>query len=129
MNDVIVVLERYILRRWRKDVSRTYTMMKINYNGWISTLAQVQYDELCDIFGNVADVVVDDEVQTQEIKKWLQLKMNDLNISKNRSACGSNLISGQGVQLVTERGSVEKESSIHMLDPKCSKANEALRKL
>ncbi|KAL2523851.1 protein FAR1-RELATED SEQUENCE 5-like [Abeliophyllum distichum] len=104
-------------------------MMKINYNGWISTLAQVQYDELCDIFGNVADVVVDDEVQTQEIKKWLQLKMNDLNISKNRSACGSNLISGQGVQLVAELGSVEKESSIHMLDPKRSKANEALRKL
>ncbi|KAL2471895.1 Protein FAR1-RELATED SEQUENCE [Abeliophyllum distichum] len=103
--------------------------MKINYNSWISTPAQVRYDELCDTFRKVADVVADDEVLTREITDWLEIKMTNMNISKNKSSCGSNLISEHSrVHNSTERGLVDKNSSIHMLDPKNSKDKGGLQR-
>ncbi|KAL2539698.1 Protein FAR1-RELATED SEQUENCE [Abeliophyllum distichum] len=120
-NDITFVPERCTLRRWKKDVSRTYTRMNINYNGWISTPAQVRYDELCDTFRKVVDVVADDEVLTREITEWLEMKMINMNISKNKSSCGSSLISGHSqVHDSTERGLVDKNSRVHKLDPKNS---------
>ncbi|KAL2484708.1 Protein FAR1-RELATED SEQUENCE [Abeliophyllum distichum] len=104
--------------------------MKINYNGWISTPTQVRYDELCDTFRKVADVVADDEVLTREITEWLEMKMTNMNISKNKSSCGSNLISGHSqVHDSAERGLVDKNSSVHMLDPKNSKTKGAPKRL
>ncbi|KAL2462188.1 FAR1-related protein [Abeliophyllum distichum] len=96
--------------------------MKINYNGWISTPAQLRYDELCEIFCKVADVVADDEEHCREIMDWLEMKMINLKISNNKSSCGSNLISGHSrVQASTERELVDKDYSVHTLDPKFSK--------
>ncbi|KAL2498628.1 Protein FAR1-RELATED SEQUENCE 5 [Abeliophyllum distichum] len=78
----------------------------------------------------VADVVADDEVLTREITEWLEMKMTNMNISKNKSSCGSNLISGHSqVHDSTERGLVDKNSSVHMLDPKNSKTKGDPKKL
>ncbi|KAL2471866.1 Protein FAR1-RELATED SEQUENCE 5 [Abeliophyllum distichum] len=66
----------------------------------------------------------------REITDWLEMKMTDLNISKNKSSCGNNLISRHSrVHDSTERGLVDKNSSVHMLDPKNSKMKGAPKKL
>ncbi|KAL2465956.1 Protein FAR1-RELATED SEQUENCE [Abeliophyllum distichum] len=94
------------------------------------TPAQLRYDELCETLRKVADVEADDEEHCREITDWLEMKMINLKISNNKSSCGSNLISGHSlVQATTEREIVDKDYSVHMLDPKFSKTKGAPKKL
>ncbi|XP_052195252.1 protein FAR1-RELATED SEQUENCE 5-like isoform X1 [Diospyros lotus] len=80
-NGVRSIPERYILRRWRRDVSRSYMRVKINYNGWICTPNQLRYDKLCIVFAKIADLVADDEERTQSTIEWMESQLNALNKS------------------------------------------------
>ncbi|VFQ81564.1 unnamed protein product [Cuscuta campestris] len=44
-NGVRFLPEKYILERWRRDVKRAYTRVKVDYDGWICTVEQ-QRDDL-----------------------------------------------------------------------------------
>lgn len=46
-NDVTLFPERYIMQRWRSDVSKTHTRVTVNYNGLVSTLEQLRYNDMC----------------------------------------------------------------------------------
>ncbi|XP_052169880.1 protein FAR1-RELATED SEQUENCE 4-like isoform X2 [Diospyros lotus] len=128
-NDVKLIPDSYILRRWRKDVRRAYTRVKINYNGWVNTPEQVRYDQLQSLFANVANLVVDDKERTRELMELLENQMNDLTISRLRTTCGSNLLSQGSVQSASDCGKVARTSSGLILDPHCTKTKGALRKL
>ncbi|XP_052170376.1 protein FAR1-RELATED SEQUENCE 5-like [Diospyros lotus] len=73
-NDVTILPERYILRRWMRDVSRRRTRVAVNYDGWMNTPAQVRFDKMCNAFTNVADLVADDENQVCGIMEWIESK-------------------------------------------------------
>ncbi|VFQ67198.1 unnamed protein product [Cuscuta campestris] len=74
-NVVRFLPEKYILERWRRDVKRAYTRVKVDYDGWICTVEQQRYDDLCNSFRALANKVVDDEYRTKEIMDWIQKEM------------------------------------------------------
>jgi len=128
-NDVELIPNSYILRRWRKDVCRAYTRVKINYNGWVSTPEQVRYDQLQSLSAKVANLVVDDEERTREFTELLENQLNNLTISIPRTSYGSNLISQGSVQVSSDCFEVAKTLSGPILDPRCTKTKGAPKKL
>jgi len=128
-NDVKLIPESYILRRWRKDVCRAYTRVKINYSGWVSTPEQVKYDKLQSLFAKVANLVVDDDERTREVMEFLENQMNNTSISRRSTSCGSNCNSQGSVQITSDCGEVVRTSYDPILDPNCAKTKGAPRKL
>lgn len=119
--------EKYILRRWRRDVSRSYTRVKINYNGWISTPSQLRYDKLCSVFAKVADLVADDEDSTQATMEWMESQLTVLRKSNTKPSCGSNIHVEDSVQeQFPDSGEATTASSVQILDPRCSQTKEPL---
>ncbi|XP_022857166.1 protein FAR-RED IMPAIRED RESPONSE 1-like [Olea europaea var. sylvestris] len=49
-NDITSMPKRYILRRWRRDVSRAHSRIAVHYDGLVSSPGQLRYDEMCRIF-------------------------------------------------------------------------------
>jgi len=113
--------EKYILRQWRRDVSRSYTRVKINYNGWVSTPSQLRYDKLCSVFAKVVDLVADDEDLTQATMEWMESQLTALSKSSVKPSCGSNIHVEDSVQeQVPDYGETATASSGQILDPRCS---------
>ncbi|XP_052181937.1 protein FAR1-RELATED SEQUENCE 9-like [Diospyros lotus] len=122
--------DKYILRRWRRDLSRSYTRVKINYNGWISTPSQLRYDKLCSVFAKIADLVADDEDSTQETMEWMESQLAALRKSNTKPSCGSNIHVEDSVQeQFPDSGEAATASSVQILDPRCSQTKGAPRKL
>ncbi|GFZ00874.1 hypothetical protein Acr_14g0005090 [Actinidia rufa] len=44
------VPEKYVLRRWRKDVKRVHTKVRINYDNSSSTIEARRHDNMCNLF-------------------------------------------------------------------------------
>ncbi|XP_052173721.1 protein FAR1-RELATED SEQUENCE 5-like isoform X2 [Diospyros lotus] len=128
-NGVRSIPERYVLRRWRRDVSRSYTRVKINYNGLMCTPGQLRYDELCSALAKVANLVPDDEERTRATKEWIESQLNALIMSNAKPSSDSNIYSQHSVQASSDCGEVEIVSSGQILDPRCSQAKEVPRKL
>ncbi|XP_052198420.1 protein FAR1-RELATED SEQUENCE 5-like [Diospyros lotus] len=129
-NGVRSIPERYILRRWRRDVSRSYMRVKINYNGWISTPSQLRYDQLCSAFAKVADKVADDEERTRATMEWIQSQLNASSPSNTNPSYGSNIYAEHSVQeQVRSCGEIAIGSSMQIMDPICSQRKGAPRKL
>ncbi|XP_052176358.1 protein FAR1-RELATED SEQUENCE 1-like [Diospyros lotus] len=124
------LLDKYILRRWRRDVSRSYTRVKINYDDWISTPSQLRYDKLCSVFAKLVDVVADEEDSTQITMEWMESQLTALRKSNMKPSCGSNIHVENSVQ---EQFPNSREATIasrvQILDPRCSQTNGAPRKL
>ena len=53
-----VVLDKYILRRWRKNLVRSYTKIKVSYVKWERKSEFVRYDSLANLFNEGADKVI-----------------------------------------------------------------------
>ncbi|GKD32357.1 FAR1-related sequence 5-like protein, partial [Tanacetum coccineum] len=57
INEIIyLVPNKYILRRWRKDVKRRHTKVKVSYNNWVVSDVGRRYDKMCNAFSEVADL-------------------------------------------------------------------------
>ncbi|XP_073031272.1 protein FAR1-RELATED SEQUENCE 5-like, partial [Primulina eburnea] len=127
-NKLSAVPEQYILRRWRKDVSRLYMRVKSNYNGWITTPGQLNYEKLCKAFTDVADLATYNDDETQKLLEWIETKASDLAISKLGSGCGRNLISELSMQ-VDHVDDATQVSTCKVLDPKYTKTKGAPKNL
>lgn len=57
----------YILRRWRRDVSRAHNRVAVNYGGLINSPEQLRYDKICREFAQLADLAADDEGQLHSV--------------------------------------------------------------
>lgn len=77
-NDVTSMPERYILRRWRRDISRAHPRIAVNYDGLVNAPRQLRYDEMCHAFLDVADLAADDEGWTRSIMEWIKSQVKDL---------------------------------------------------
>lgn len=70
-NVVTSLPERYILRRWGKDICRAHTKVAVHYEGLVSTPEQLRYADLCQSFAEIANLVADDEERSHVIKEWI----------------------------------------------------------
>ncbi|XP_022858952.1 protein FAR-RED ELONGATED HYPOCOTYL 3-like [Olea europaea var. sylvestris] len=95
-NDLTQMLEKYILRRWRRDVSRAHTRVTVNYVGLVSMLEQLRYDDMCQAFSEVADLAANDEGRARAIMDWIKCQATELKTS--RSSGGSNVLPQQNFQ-------------------------------
>ncbi|VFQ77344.1 unnamed protein product [Cuscuta campestris] len=115
-NGIKFLPEAYILDRWRRDVQRTYTRVKMEYDGLICTDAQRRFDMLCNKFQELANRLADDEECT---KKWIDLIEGEL----QQKICPPS----KGVRRDT-LNTDEVEQVINIKDPKSSKRKGAPRK-
>ncbi|KAH9703432.1 protein FAR1-RELATED SEQUENCE [Citrus sinensis] len=77
-NSIELLPERYILSRWRKDVRRCYSKLKVCYGVQNLTIQQERYEKMCNAFSEVADVASDDENSYKTVLDWIEKAMNDL---------------------------------------------------
>nr|XP_043633675.1 protein FAR-RED IMPAIRED RESPONSE 1-like [Erigeron canadensis] len=54
--NINLVPDKYILRRWRKDVKRRHTKVKVTYNDWVDSDEGRRYSRMCSAFSMVADL-------------------------------------------------------------------------
>ncbi|XP_022875791.1 protein FAR1-RELATED SEQUENCE 5-like [Olea europaea var. sylvestris] len=90
-NDITTIPDKFIVRRWRRDVSRPHTRVAVNYDGLASTPKQIRYDDLCQTFSKLADLAANDEGRARALKDWIKSQAEELR-SLN-SSNGSNLLS------------------------------------
>ncbi|KAI3859549.1 hypothetical protein MKX03_030786, partial [Papaver bracteatum] len=69
-NGVKELQDKYILRRWRKDVKRCHTKVKVGFSCWKNDDASNEYYDLCNKFGEIADWVTSTS-QYRDIDDWL----------------------------------------------------------
>ncbi|CAH9126982.1 unnamed protein product [Cuscuta epithymum] len=111
--------DRYILKRWRNDVFRPYTRLKINYNGWVSVPGQLQYEKLCHKFSEIAHIVVGDESLERVTFEWLNSYQKSLIPHSN-----------SGTNKTDSRcQSVDRVFGVLIKDPKCTRRKGAPKKL
>ncbi|XP_022888998.1 protein FAR1-RELATED SEQUENCE 2-like [Olea europaea var. sylvestris] len=126
-NDVTILPSRYILRRWRRDVSRAHTRVPVNYAGLVSTPGQLRYDNMCQAFSSVADLAADDEVRSRAVMNWIEVIKKELMMSP--PSTGSNILSHNTFQLPSQGTGSQNTVGGSIGDPKQSKKKGAPKKL
>ena len=73
--NIYLVPNKYILRRWRKDVKRRHTKAKVSYSNWVVSDVGRRYDKMCNAFSEVADLASElDEKCTLVLDRVNELK-------------------------------------------------------
>ncbi|KAK0580192.1 hypothetical protein LWI29_037745 [Acer saccharum] len=92
---IFCVPDKYILKRWRKDVKRYHCKVKISYDNWDVKPEGQRFDKMCNSFYEVADLATNNETKfcmVMEAIKCLKVKLT-LDASGGGSGqCGTNLI-------------------------------------
>ncbi|XP_022856718.1 protein FAR1-RELATED SEQUENCE 5-like [Olea europaea var. sylvestris] len=115
----IFLSDKFILRRWRRDVSRAHTRVAVYYDGLVSSPAQLRYDDMCRAFSEVADLVANDEEWSSAVMDWIKLQAKEL-----KSSCGSH-----PSHVISCGTDSQNRSGVNVLDPVSSKRSGAPRKL
>ncbi|TXG64080.1 hypothetical protein EZV62_011074 [Acer yangbiense] len=75
---IFCIPDKYILRRWRKDVKRCHTKVKISYDNWDVKPEGQRFDRMCNSFYEVADLATNNEetfCMVMEAKDRLKAKL------------------------------------------------------
>ncbi|XP_022886215.1 protein FAR-RED ELONGATED HYPOCOTYL 3-like [Olea europaea var. sylvestris] len=115
-NDVSLLPKKYVLRQWRRDVSRQYMRVPTTYDGLVCTVEQVRYEQLCSAFTKMADLVARNEERSKNLLRWIEFRATELALSK----CNS--IEMHGFEDTND-------ANIYILDPKFTKRKDAPKKL
>ncbi|CAA2999022.1 FAR1-RELATED SEQUENCE 5-like [Olea europaea subsp. europaea] len=111
-NDVSLLPEKYVMRRWRRDVSKQYMRVPTTYDGLVCTAKQVRYEQFCAAFTKMADLVARNEERSKNLLRWIEFQTNELALSK----CNS--IEMHGFEDTND-------ANIQILDPKFTKRKGA----
>ncbi|XP_022856494.1 protein FAR1-RELATED SEQUENCE 5-like [Olea europaea var. sylvestris] len=118
-NNVKKVPDRYILKRWRRDVSRAHTRVAVNYAGLVSTPGQLMYDKMCQRFTTLANMTADDSLRASAILDWIDMQCEQTMASK--SSHGSNVIPLHSTQISSRADATQGTGSGSVRDPECAK--------
>ncbi|KAH9745082.1 protein FAR1-RELATED SEQUENCE [Citrus sinensis] len=80
-NRVQLLPEKYILRRWRKDVRRFSSKVKVIYDARSSSIEHQRYKKECTIFYDVAEVASKNEESHKNIMGWIEKVMKDVSLN------------------------------------------------
>ncbi|XP_022891144.1 protein FAR1-RELATED SEQUENCE 5-like [Olea europaea var. sylvestris] len=126
-NCITSIPERYILRRWRRDVSRAHARVAVNYAGLVSTPSQLRYDSMCQSFAGLADLAADDDGQTRAIIDWIESQCTVLTLT--RTSTSTNVLAHHTVQLGPQCNVSQNTLSGSVRDPLVSRRKGAPKKL
>ncbi|GER40690.1 FAR1-related protein [Striga asiatica] len=127
--DITEFPDKYILRRWTKDVNRLYMRVKINYVGWVNSPEQSRYDYLCRSFSMIVVIAAEDERHMSEINNWIASQYHYVSTTNKRPSCGSNLHPQPDVgpiadpKFKTSKGAPRKLHKKRSLQSRSSKQN------
>ncbi|XP_022865375.1 protein FAR-RED ELONGATED HYPOCOTYL 3-like [Olea europaea var. sylvestris] len=107
----IFLPDKFILRRWRRDVSRAHTRVAMYYDGLVSSPAQLRYDDICRAFSEVADLAANDKERSSAVMDWIKLQAKELKLS-----CGSH-----PSHVISCGMDSQNRSDVNVLDPVSSK--------
>ncbi|XP_026440583.1 protein FAR-RED IMPAIRED RESPONSE 1-like [Papaver somniferum] len=108
--------EKYIVRRWRRDVKRSHTSMKVNVNFWENPVERERYNSLTILFSEVADMAVKNGDEFDSIKHWLVKKLEMLKKQKEsaeiepKSLSTSECKEGEETDVIEKNG---EENNLH----------------
>ncbi|KAA8525807.1 hypothetical protein F0562_007662 [Nyssa sinensis] len=106
-NKVYRIPERYIMRRWRKDVKRCHTRVQISYSDYSAKAETKRFDSLCNSFHEVADMASESEDKFNLVMTWIAEMKN--NLKHEEGICGSNQTTSK---VSTENNSVGEHHGI-----------------
>ncbi|KAK9187334.1 hypothetical protein WN944_018726 [Citrus x changshan-huyou] len=107
-NDMEVLPEKFILRRWRKDVWRCHSRVKTSHELHSCTDEQKRYEKMCVSFAEVANVAAKDVESYNLVLNWIEKVRIDL---PETIQCG-----GNDVTVVTGQGSCSNSVGIETHD-------------
>ncbi|XP_031250324.1 protein FAR1-RELATED SEQUENCE 1-like [Pistacia vera] len=76
--EIYHIPEKFILRRWRKNVYRCHTKIRVNYNSWSTTAERERFDQLSNSFSEVVDLAsinIDDSNMVMHIITDMKKKL------------------------------------------------------
>ncbi|KAK2653381.1 hypothetical protein Ddye_013237 [Dipteronia dyeriana] len=92
---IFCIPDKYILRRWRKDMKRFHTKVKISYDNWDIKPEGQRFDKMCNSFYEVADLVTNNKeafCMVMEAVDCLKTKLTLDGSGCGSSQCCANLI-------------------------------------
>ncbi|XP_057959186.1 protein FAR1-RELATED SEQUENCE 6-like [Malania oleifera] len=75
-----IVPMKYILPRWRKDLKRHHTKIKVDYDGWCGSDAMIRFDGMLKKFELIGDHASEDQQATSIVHATLDGLMETLRI-------------------------------------------------
>ncbi|KAG5562432.1 hypothetical protein RHGRI_005237 [Rhododendron griersonianum] len=86
------VPDKYVFRRWRKNVKRVHTKVRINCDNLSTTIEACWHDNMCNLFNEVADLAEDSQEKHEKVMtRLLELKRE---LIESSIVYGSNMSSG-----------------------------------
>lgn len=95
-NDIEVLPEKYILQRWRKDVWKYHSRVKMSYDLHSYTDEQKRYEQMCVTFAEVANMAAHNVESSNLVLGWIEKVREDL---PKTIQCGDNeatVVTGEG---------------------------------
>ncbi|KAH9769746.1 protein FAR1-RELATED SEQUENCE [Citrus sinensis] len=80
-NRITFLPEKYIIWRWRKDVRRCYSQVKVSYDVRSSSIEHQRYKEECAAFYDVVDVASKNEESHKSVLTWIEKAMKDVSLN------------------------------------------------
>ncbi|KAI9199957.1 hypothetical protein LWI28_000842 [Acer negundo] len=114
---IFCVPNKYILKRWRKDVKRCHSKVKISYDNWDVKPEGQHFDKMCNSFYEVEDLATNNEAKfcmVMEAIECLKAKLTLDARDERSSQCGANLI---------EDAIGNGELNSNILTPRVAKSN------
>ncbi|KAG5536550.1 hypothetical protein RHGRI_024090 [Rhododendron griersonianum] len=110
------VPDKYVLRRWNKNVERVHTKIRINYDNSSTSIEARRHDNMCNLFNEVADLAEDSQEKYDKVMaRLLELKGE---LIESSIVCGSNVISGTpNNSFSIGDGVLPSKESTNILDP------------
>ena len=111
------VPEKYVLRRWRKDVKRVHTKVRINYDNSSSKIEARRHDNMCILFDEVADLADDCEEKYEKVMK--RIRELKIELIESSVVCGSNVLyDTSNASFSLGDVAIPSKESRNILDPK-----------
>ncbi|KAG5531088.1 hypothetical protein RHGRI_025897 [Rhododendron griersonianum] len=110
------VPDKYVLRRWNKNVKRVHTKIRINYDNSSTSIEARRHDNMCNLFNEVADLAEDSQEKYDKVMaRLLELKGE---LIESSIVCGSNVISSTpNNSFSIGDGVLPSKESTNILDP------------
>ncbi|XP_024035512.1 protein FAR1-RELATED SEQUENCE 1-like [Citrus sinensis] len=95
-NRMQLLPEKYVIQRWRKDVRRFYSKVKVNYDARSSSIEHQRYKEECTAFYDVAEVASKNKESYKNIMGWIEKAMKDVSLNVRSDGGDTTIYGGSG---------------------------------
>ncbi|XP_026413877.1 uncharacterized protein LOC113309638 [Papaver somniferum] len=77
-NGIRLIPEKYILRRWRKDVTRPHTKVKLSFSCWELNESSLRYNQMSLKFNVLVDLASANDEESKVVNEWVDNKIEEL---------------------------------------------------